>query len=89
MGMSPDPENLALPTPATHAAWLAVKRQELTGLLGGFPPRTSLTINVVRRKEEADRIVELLEYESEPIHLGHLLCAAHEGPLSDGDAEEC
>ncbi|MGZ6644142.1 MAG: DEAD/DEAH box helicase [Solirubrobacteraceae bacterium] len=26
-------------------------------------------------------------YENEPIHLAHLLCAAHEGPLSAGDAE--
>jgi DEAD/DEAH box helicase domain-containing protein len=29
----------------------------------------------------------ILEYESEAIHLGHLLCAAHEGPLRASDAE--
>jgi len=36
-----------------------------------------------------DRPVEsaILEYENEHIHLGHLLCAAHEGPLEDADAE--
>jgi DEAD/DEAH box helicase domain-containing protein len=39
--------------------------------------------------EFLDRPVEaaILDYESEPIHLGHLLCAAHEGPLDDADAE--
>ena len=33
--------------------------------------------------EFLDRPVEaaILEYENEPIHLAHLLCAAHEGPL--------
>ncbi|MDP9401110.1 MAG: DEAD/DEAH box helicase, partial [Actinomycetota bacterium] len=36
-----------------------------------------------------DRPVEaaILDHENEGIHLGHLLCAAHEGPLSEGDAE--
>ena len=29
----------------------------------------------------------ILEYENEQIHLAHLLCAAHEGPLSAADAE--
>src|SRR3954451_14959070 len=29
----------------------------------------------------------ILEYENEHIHLGHLLCAAHEGPLEEADAE--
>jgi DEAD/DEAH box helicase domain-containing protein len=29
----------------------------------------------------------ILDYESPLIHRGHLLCAAHEGPLSSGDAE--
>jgi len=29
----------------------------------------------------------ILHHENEPIHLAHLLCAAHEGPLSDADAE--
>jgi DEAD/DEAH box helicase domain-containing protein len=39
--------------------------------------------------EFLDRPVEaaILDHESEPIHLGHLLCAAHEGPLDDDDAE--
>jgi DEAD/DEAH box helicase domain-containing protein len=37
--------------------------------------------------EFLDRPVEaaILEYENEPIHLAHLLCAAHEGPLSAFD----
>jgi dienelactone hydrolase len=63
MAMSQGPETLALPTPAEHAAWLAVKRQELTRLLGGFPPRTALVAQVIRREEEADRVVEVLQYE--------------------------
>jgi DEAD/DEAH box helicase domain-containing protein len=29
----------------------------------------------------------ILDHESEEIHLGHLLCAAHEGPLSERDGE--
>jgi DEAD/DEAH box helicase domain-containing protein len=39
--------------------------------------------------EFLDRPVEaaILEYENEPIHLAHLLCAAHEGPLSAVDAD--
>jgi DEAD/DEAH box helicase domain-containing protein len=39
--------------------------------------------------EFLDRAVEaaILEYENEQIHLAHLLCAAHEGPLSAPDAE--
>src|SRR4029079_17250054 len=39
--------------------------------------------------EFLDRAVEaaILEHESEQIHLPHLLCAAHEGPLEDADAE--
>jgi len=39
--------------------------------------------------EFLDRPVEaaILEYENEQIHLAHLLCAAHEGPLSAADAE--
>ena len=38
--------------------------------------------------EFLDRPVEaaILEYENEQIHLAHLLCAAHEGPLSGTDA---
>jgi DEAD/DEAH box helicase domain-containing protein len=40
-------------------------------------------------EEFLSRAVEaaILEYENEPIHLAHLLCAAHEGPLSASDAE--
>ncbi|MFL5844027.1 MAG: DEAD/DEAH box helicase [Solirubrobacteraceae bacterium] len=40
--------------------------------------------------EFLDRAVEaaILEYENEHIHLPHLLCAAHEGPLEDADAEQ-
>jgi DEAD/DEAH box helicase domain-containing protein len=36
-----------------------------------------------------DRPVEaaILDHENEQIHLSHLLCAAHEGPLSDADAD--
>ena len=39
--------------------------------------------------EFLERPVEaaILEYENEQIHLAHLLCAAHEGPLGPGDAE--
>jgi DEAD/DEAH box helicase domain-containing protein len=39
--------------------------------------------------EFLERPVEaaILDYENEQIHLAHLLCAAHEGPLSDADAE--
>ena len=39
--------------------------------------------------EFLDRPVEaaILDYENEQIHLQHLLCAAHEGPLSDADSE--
>jgi DEAD/DEAH box helicase domain-containing protein len=38
--------------------------------------------------EFLDRSVEaaILDHESEDVHLQHLLCAAHEGPLSDADA---
>ena len=39
--------------------------------------------------EFLDRPVEsaILDYENEGIHLSHLLCAAHEGPLAAEDAE--
>jgi DEAD/DEAH box helicase domain-containing protein len=39
--------------------------------------------------EFLERPVEaaIVWHENEPIHLAHLLCAAHEGPLSAGDAE--
>ncbi len=38
--------------------------------------------------EFLDRAVEaaILDHENEPIHLAHLLCAVHEGPLSAADA---
>jgi DEAD/DEAH box helicase domain-containing protein len=40
-------------------------------------------------EEFLDRPVEaaILDHESPPIFQAHLLCAAHEGPLSSGDAE--
>jgi DEAD/DEAH box helicase domain-containing protein len=40
-------------------------------------------------EEFIDRPVEaaLLDHENEQIHLAHLRCAAHEGPLSSADAE--
>jgi len=40
-------------------------------------------------QEFLERPVEaaILDHESEQIHLAHLLCAAHEGPLSGADAE--
>ncbi|MCW2993970.1 MAG: box helicase, partial [Conexibacter sp.] len=39
--------------------------------------------------EFLDRPVEaaIVHHENEHIHLGHLLCAAHEGPLEEADAE--
>ncbi|CAA9475378.1 MAG: ATP-dependent RNA helicase, DEAD-DEAH box family, partial [uncultured Solirubrobacteraceae bacterium] len=39
--------------------------------------------------EFLDRPVEaaILDHENEQIHEGHVLCAAHEGPLAPGDAE--
>ena len=39
--------------------------------------------------EFLERPVEaaILDHENEQIHLAHLLCAAHEGPLTDADAE--
>jgi len=39
--------------------------------------------------EFLDRPVEaaILDHESQDIHLQHLLCAAHEGPLDDADAD--
>jgi len=39
--------------------------------------------------EFLERSVEaaILDHENEQIHLAHLLCAAHEGPLSSSDAE--
>ena len=57
---------LSFPTPEEHPAWLKTKRQQLMRLLGGFPARTPLRPRVVRRKEEADRVVELVHYETEP-----------------------
>jgi dienelactone hydrolase len=57
---------LSLPTPEQHPAWLELRRQQLIRLLGGFPVHSPLRAQVVKRKEEADRIVELVQYESEP-----------------------
>ncbi len=59
-------ELLSLPSATEHAAWLRAKRRQLTRLLGGFPSREPLNAQVVRRKEEPDRIVEWITYESEP-----------------------
>ncbi len=57
---------LALPSAAQHEAWLRAKKRQLTRLLGGFPDKESLNARVVRRKEEADRVVEWITYEVEP-----------------------
>ena len=57
---------LALPTVQEHASWLRAKRRQLTRLLGGFPPREPLNARVVRREEQADRVVEWITYEVEP-----------------------
>src|SRR4029079_4576520 len=40
-------------------------------------------------EEFLDRPVEaaILDHENEQIHMAHLRCAAHEGPLSASDAE--
>lgn len=57
---------LALPSAAQHEDWLRAKKRQLTRLLGGFPTRDSLNASVVRRKEEADRVVEWVTYEVEP-----------------------
>ncbi len=64
--MDPELTNIALPTFAEHEGWLARKRHELGDLLGEFPPESELAPKVIRRKEEADRIVELVTYEVEP-----------------------
>jgi dienelactone hydrolase len=57
---------LALPSAAQHEDWLRAKKRQLTRLLGGFPAKESLNASVVRRKEEADRVVEWITYEVEP-----------------------
>lgn len=57
---------LALPSPAQHPAWLRAKRRQLTRLLGGFPSRSPLHPQVVRREEQRDRIVEWVSFEAEP-----------------------
>jgi dienelactone hydrolase len=57
---------LALPSKAEHASWLRAKRRQLTRLLGGFPARTPLNAEVVKREEQPDRIVEWVRYEAEP-----------------------
>jgi dienelactone hydrolase len=63
---SPDLGLLALPPPAKHEEWLRAKKRQLTRLLGGFPAREPLNARVVRRTEEADRVVEWISYEVEP-----------------------
>jgi len=60
------PPSLSLPSPAQHPAWLRAKRRQLTRLLGGFPPRPPLHPQTIRRKTEADRIIEWISYEAEP-----------------------
>jgi dienelactone hydrolase len=57
---------LALPSKADHAAWVKAKRRQLTRLLGGFPEKTPLSAEVVKREEQPDRIVEWIRYEAEP-----------------------
>ncbi len=59
-------ELISFPTPEEHPVWLETKRQELLRLLGGFPVHSPLHAKVIRRKEEADRVVELVQYETEP-----------------------
>jgi len=56
---------LSLPSRNEHASWLKAKRRQLARLLGGFPSSDPLNARTVRRKEEADRIVEWVEYEAE------------------------
>jgi len=57
---------LALPSKADHPSWLRAKRRQLTRLLGGFPQRAPLNAEVIKREEQADRIVEWIRYETEP-----------------------
>ncbi len=57
---------LSMPTPGEHSAWLELRRQQLLHLLGDFPVRAPLNAKVVQRKEEPDRVLELVHYESEP-----------------------
>jgi len=57
---------LSLPSRDDHAAWVKAKKRQLTRLLGGFPSSDALSARTVRRKEEPDRIVEWVEYETEP-----------------------
>ncbi len=56
---------LSLPSRTEHANWLKAKRRQLSRLLGGFPSRDPLNARTLRRKEEADRVVEWVEYEAE------------------------
>ena len=60
------PNLLALPSRSDHAEWLKAKRRQFTRLLGGFPSRGPLNAVLLRREEQADRIVEWISYESEP-----------------------
>jgi len=66
MTEKPREKPLALPSKAEHAVWLRAKRRQLTRLLGGFPARGPLNARTIRREEERDRIVEWVQYETEP-----------------------
>jgi dienelactone hydrolase len=73
---------LALPTVEEHPAWLEIRRQQLTRLLGGFPGRDALRPRVTKQRLEPDRIVELIHYESEPGEVvpGVLMIPRHRTP---------
>jgi dienelactone hydrolase len=66
VGQGPDQGVLALPSASEHDSWLRAKRRQLTRLLGGFPSGEPSNAHTVRRKEEEDRIVEWIRYETEP-----------------------
>ena len=56
---------LSFPPAGKHAGWLRAKQRQLTRLLGEFPPKEPLNARLLRRKEESDRIVEWVSYETE------------------------
>jgi len=60
------PDLLALPSQAEHADWLKAKQRQFIRMLGGFPGRQAPNATVLRREEQADRIVQWITYESEP-----------------------